>query len=76
MSAKDKEGTVRPPSAYMLFCKEVRPQLVDETTGEKLAFGEASKRIAVLWNECDDKTRQRFETMAAEEKERLLVGHV
>jgi DNA topoisomerase-1 len=71
--ANNKIATVRSPSAYMLFCKEVRPQMIDEKTGEKLPFGEASKRIATMWKECDADVRQRFEKMAAEEKERMLV---
>ncbi len=71
--ASNKVAAVRSPSAYMLFCKEVRPQMIDEKTGEKLPFGEASKRIATMWKECDANVKERFEKMAAEEKERVLV---
>ena len=57
----------RAPSAYMLFCKQMRPTLVDEN-GEKLPFGDAAKRLGNLWKESDDETRRKFQDLAKGEK--------
>ena len=53
----------RAPSAYMLFCSEHRKTIVDDK-GEKLPFGETTKRLAQMWRECDDETRARFQEQA------------
>lgn len=63
--------TTRAMSAYMLFCREKRKSIVDEN-GEQLSFGETAKRLALLWKECDEHTRARFQDQAAEEKKKLL----
>jgi DNA topoisomerase-1 len=55
----------RPLSAYMLFCREFRPTIVD-CNNEKLPFGETAKRLALLWRECDDSTKAEFQRLAAE----------
>lgn len=62
----------RAPSAYMLFCKASRDNIVDED-GNRLPLGETTKRLASMWNSCDAETRQKFEQMALEEKERLAL---
>lgn len=68
---KQKSPAKRPPSAYMLFCKEFRASLTDEN-GEKLSLGEGSKRLASMWKSCDTSTREKFENLALEEKEKML----
>ena len=67
--SKKKRGK----SAYMLFCAEKRPLMVDEVTGEKLPFGDAAKRLASLWHECDDATKEKFRQMASKEAELLSL---
>jgi pyruvate formate-lyase activating enzyme-like uncharacterized protein len=63
--------TPRAPSAYMLFCREYRPTMIDQN-GQKLPLGETTKRLANLWKECDEDRRAKFQRQAAEEKEQLL----
>jgi topoisomerase IA-like protein len=62
----------RSPSAYMLFCKEFRPTIVD-ADGNKLPLGETTKRLAVLWKSCDTATRERFDQLALEGKENAFI---
>ena len=49
----------RGPSAYMLFCAANRNSIVDEN-GKKLPLGETTKRLAILWNQCDDATKNDY----------------
>lgn len=63
----------RGKSAYMLFCAENRPFMVDSTTGAKLPLGEATKRLAALWRECDEKRKDKYREMANKENELGLV---
>lgn len=66
-----KTPSKRPPSAYMLFCREMRDTVVDEQ-GNKLPFGETTKQLAQQWKNCDPSIRARFDALAAEEKDKLL----
>lgn len=68
-----KKKSKRAPSAYMIFCRETRHEIVDEN-GDKLPLGETTKILAERWKNRDEATRARFDAMAAEEKEKLLVG--
>lgn len=71
-SSRSKKTTkARSPSAYILFCRDYRPTIVDGD-GNKLPFGETTKKLAALWKECDDETRTKFDKQAEEEKEKLL----
>ena len=67
-SKKATPNKTRAPSAYMLFCSENRKTLVDND-GQKLPFGETTKRLAQMWKECDEDTRRRFEDQAARQKQ-------
>jgi HMG (high mobility group) box len=71
----EQEGDKAPrtASAYMLFCREYRPQMVDES-GAKLPLGQATQRLAALWRECNVETREKFQTLAALEKEKMLIA--
>jgi hypothetical protein len=74
-SAKDNKESgetffKRKPSAYTLFCKEFRANVVDEA-GNRLPLGETTKRLASMWKSCDAKTKAKFEKLALEEKERV-----
>ena len=72
-SSTKTQSPKRAPSAYMIFCRETRHEIVDEN-GEKLPLGETTKRLAQMWKECDAETRSKFDAMAVEEKEKLLVA--
>jgi HMG (high mobility group) box/Topoisomerase C-terminal repeat len=65
----------RAPSAYMLFCKDKRHLIVDDS-GTKLPFGETTKLLAEMWRECDVETRAAFNELAACEKEKLTASSV
>ena len=66
-----KQKSPRAPSAYMLFCKDLRSTIVDPD-GKSLPLGETTKRLAEMWKNCDSLTRAKYESKAAEEKEKLL----
>ena len=53
----------RPPSAYLLFCAENRPEV--SKTSKKL--GDVSKELARLWKDVEG-SREKWEGMAAEAK--------
>jgi hypothetical protein len=55
-------------SAYLLFCAEHRKKIVDDD-GNKLPLGETTKRLANMWNECDENTRARFVAEAEQQKQ-------
>eukprot|EP00980_Cylindrotheca_fusiformis_P008004 scaffold1706_cov116-Cylindrotheca_fusiformis.AAC.7 len=57
----------RGPSAYMLFCAEHRGEIVDDS-GNKLPLGETTKRLAKMWNECNDEDRAKYNAKAEELK--------
>jgi len=54
-------------SGYMLFCAKHRSSIVDEN-GNKLSLGETTKRLATLWKNCEDTTRNQFLAEAAASK--------
>ena len=61
---EDVRRTVkRSPSAYMLFCQDNREK-VSVTAGEKLRFGDVTKRLAKLWNECDEEIKDDYRVKA------------
>lgn len=61
----------RGPSAYMLFCAAHRNSILDDD-GKKLPLGETTKRLARMWKECDEKTKQEF-TVEAERQKQAMV---
>jgi Topoisomerase C-terminal repeat/HMG (high mobility group) box len=61
----------RGPSAYLLFCAAKRNSIVDEN-GKKLPLGETTKRLAKIWNECDDATKNEFMEQAEQQKATLV----
>lgn len=75
--SKKKSGSAttspRAPSAYMLFCADHRKEVqINQEDGRKLPFGEITKRLALMWRECDDEKRQEYQERAQERKEELL----
>jgi DNA topoisomerase I len=63
-------------SAYMIFCRETRPKMIDAITGTKLPFVETTQRLASLWRECDEPTKLKYQQMAAFEKEKNATEEV
>ena len=61
----------RAPSAYMLFCRDERPKIVDEVTGLKLPFVETTQRLAAIWRECDATVKEKYQELASAEKAKL-----
>ena len=59
----------RAPSAYMLFCQDMRGSIVN-ADGTKPPLGQATKRLAALWKDSDDSTRQKYEALAHSQRDR------
>lgn len=66
-----KKTSTRAPSAYMLFCSENRKHIVDDK-GEKLPFGETTKKLAQQWKDADEETKAYFQNQADEGKKKLM----
>ena len=66
----NKSQPRRAPTAYMLFCSENREKAVG-MDGKKLNFGETAKRLAEMWKACDEDTKAKFQTMAADAKKNI-----
>jgi phage host-nuclease inhibitor protein Gam len=62
----------RARSAYMIFCGEHRSTIVDDD-GVKLPFGETAKKLAQMWRECNEETREKFEAEARKEKDDFMA---
>jgi hypothetical protein len=75
MSSMDSTTVPRAPSAYMLFCRDERPKVLDPETGMKLPFVETTQRLATLWRECDDTVKEKYQQLAMIEKARLQQFH-
>ena len=65
----------RAPSAYMLFCRDERPKIIDPETGMKLPFVETTQRLAALWRECDATVKEKYQQLASIEKGKLQQQH-
>ena len=63
----------RAPSAYIIFCRETRSEIVGED-GQTLPLGETTKRLADRWNNMDPSSKAKWIERANEEKEKLVVG--
>jgi DNA topoisomerase I len=75
-TSPDSKRKSRSLSAYMIFCRENRPKIVDTVTGAKLPFVETTQRLASLWRECDEAAKLKYQQMAALEKERSAAQEV
>ncbi len=61
----------KPQSAYFIFSGERRQVIKDELLKDKetVSMGEVAKAIGVAWKALSDEERQRYQDMAAEQKE-------
>jgi phage host-nuclease inhibitor protein Gam len=57
----------RARSAYMIFCSKFRNKIMDDD-GNRLGFGETTKRLAQMWKDCDELKKAEFEAEAAKER--------
>jgi len=63
-----KDGPKRPSSAYILFCKAKRPEVV--AANKTMSAPEIVKKLGEMWNAADAATKKPFETAAAQDKKR------
>jgi len=63
---KNQKKKARAPSAYILFCKEHRPALVEKG----YTFADISPILAKMWKETDEKEKEKYKQMRA----RLLLA--
>jgi len=66
--AKKAEGPKRPASAYLLFCKAKRAEVVAANKDIKAA--DVLKKLGQMWKVADAATKKPFETAAAADKKR------
>ena len=69
----------RAPTGYLMFCKELRPDVKAELVkllkeGEKLAPTDTVKELAAQWNDLSDEDRAEWNKKAADNKEAMKSG--
>ncbi len=69
----------RPPTGYLMFCKQMRPEVKTELEklleeGEKLAPTDTVKALAARWNGLSDEEQADWNQKAAENKEAMKSG--
>lgn len=65
-----KEGPKRPTSAFMYFSMERRKQIVAEDPSLKSDIGGVAKKIGGEWRELSASAKQKFDTLAAKDRQR------
>jgi len=65
---KDKNGPKRPASAYLLYCKAKRTEVLASNKG--ISNTEIMKKLGEMWKAADAATKKPFETAAAADKKR------
>jgi len=66
--AKKADGPKRPCSAYLLFCKAKRAEVL--AANKNISNTEAIKKLGEMWKAADAATKKPFETAAAADKKR------
>jgi len=66
--AKKADGPKRPASAYLMFCKAKRAEVV--ASNKNITNTEIIKKLADMWKAADAATKKPFETAAAQDKKR------
>ncbi|ORX52313.1 HMG-box [Hesseltinella vesiculosa] len=72
-TSKPETRLKRPPNAYLLFNKELRPKLLEEH--ESLSVASISKMISDQWKSLPPDEKNRYIQMAAQLKDELLKKH-
>ncbi|XP_057175386.1 high mobility group protein B2b [Triplophysa rosa] len=65
---KDPNAPKRPPSAFFVFCSELRPTVKSENPG--LSIGESAKKLGELWSKQSTKDRAPYEQKAVKLREK------
>ncbi|KND01708.1 FACT complex subunit POB3 [Spizellomyces punctatus DAOM BR117] len=65
---KDAAAPKKNVSAFLLFCKDKRPEVMDENPG--LSITEASKKLGELWKSITPDEKKKYDNLASEDKER------
>ncbi|KAI7860664.1 hypothetical protein BDC45DRAFT_1805 [Circinella umbellata] len=68
-----KERLKRPPNAYLLFNRDIRRRLLEESP--KMTVAEISKEIGERWKRLDPESRQKYMQQAALIKQDHLKNH-
>jgi len=66
--AKKADGPKRPASAYLLFCKAKRAEVI--AANKNITSPEIIKKLGEMWKSADAATKKPFETAAAQDKKR------
>jgi len=66
--AKKADGPKRPASAYLLFCKAKRAEVIASNKG--ITSPEIIKKLGEMWKAADAATKKPFESAAAADKKR------
>lgn len=65
---KDPNAPKRPPSAFFLFCADLRPKIKVENPG--LSIGNTAKKLGEMWNSLTAEEKQPYERNGAKLKEK------
>jgi len=65
---KKADGPKRPASAYLLFCKAKRAEVI--AANKDISFTDITKKLGEMWKAADAATKKPFETAAAADKKR------
>lgn len=66
-----KEGKPkRGLTAFMFFCNEKRPEVVEKNPG--LKFGEVGKKLGEMWRNLSDDNKEPYKQKAMKDKERYM----
>ena len=69
---KDPNKPKRAKSAYLFFCDETRPKILQKMKKKntKVSLSEVSKKLGELWGKCSDIKKQVFIELSAKDKQR------
>tara|TARA_B100000401_G_scaffold429864_1_gene363964 strand:+ start:1460 stop:1879 length:420 start_codon:yes stop_codon:yes gene_type:complete len=71
---KDPNKPKRPKSAFLLYCDDERPKLIDKEkktlkTGEKFNLGAVQKKLGHNWKKLNNDKKQKYEELHEKSKE-------
>lgn len=71
---KDPNKPKRPKSAFLLYCDDERPKLIEKEKsklkkGQKFSLGVVQKKLGELWGKLPDKDKQKYTEQTEKDKE-------
>ena len=71
---KDPNKPKRPKSAFLLFCDDERPKLIDKQKktlkgGEKFNLGDIQKKLGSLWGKLSEDKKKKYNDACEQHKE-------